>query len=207
MGRIWKGKGSCKKDLGQGRQSQLKERLGEVNSTTQDGEEAYKDCTERYRNWVWKSATSRMGSSRGDPNQPSLLGKSQIGALSERHGPRICPSLFELIQLFEFIPLPVHAALLVGGSRTLERLSRNDLWEIKENRLSQPKIIAIALTDRSPPCCFSSRSPLSSALRFPSRNLRVVPPNVGTQNTMAIQHVCFDGCIVAKPSASPEALA
>jgi len=157
---------------------------------------------------VWKSATSRMGSGGGDLadlNQPSLLGKSQIGALSERHGPRICPSLFELIQ---FIRLPVYAALLVGGSRTLERLSKNDLWEIKENRLSQPKAIAIALTDRSPPCCFSSRSPLSSALRFPtSRDLRVVPPNVGTQNTTAIQHVCFDGCIVAKPSASPEALA
>lgn len=42
-----------------------------------------------------------MGSGGGDLadlNQPSLLGKSQIGALSERHGPRICPSLFELIQ-------------------------------------------------------------------------------------------------------------
>ena len=57
---------------------------------------------------------------------------------------RVYSSLFSL---FEFIPLPVHAALLVGGSRTLERLSRNDLWEIKENTLSQPKVIAIALTD------------------------------------------------------------
>jgi hypothetical protein len=133
---------------------------------------------------VWKSATSRMGSRRPGgpcPNQLGLLGKSQIGALSERHGQESARVYSSLFSLFDFIPLPVHAALLVGGSRTLERLSRNDLWEIKENRLSQPKVIAIALTDRSPPCCFSSRSPLSSALRFPSRNLRVVPPNVGTQ--------------------------
>ena len=161
---------------------------------------------------MWKSATSRMGSSRGD--LADLASTSPACSVSRKLEPsasaigqesaRVYSSSFSL---FEFIPLPVHAALLVGGSRTLERLSRNDLWEIKENRLSQPKIIAIAPTDRSPPCCFSSRSPLSSALRFPSRNLRVVPPNVGTQNTMAIQHVCFDGCIVAKPSASPEALA
>ena len=57
---------------------------------------------------------------------------------------RVYSSLFSL---FDFIPLPVHAALLVGGYHTLERLSRNDLWEIKENTLSQPKVIAIALTD------------------------------------------------------------
>lgn len=173
-----------------------------MNSTTpQNGEEAYKDCTGTGTG-CGKARRAEWAAAEANPNQPSWLGKSQIGTLSERRGQESARVYSSLFSLFEFIPLPVYAALLVGGSRTLERLSKNDLWEIKENRLSKPKVIAIALTDRSPPCCFSSRSPLSSALRFPtSRDLKVVPPNVGTQNTTAIQHVCFDAA--SSPNRAP----